>query len=239
MLNIIFPSGLSIQRAKKRAKELVKSGQFKNLSKALDFISSKEMGMPWALATYQLKSNYTTPITPNYLITTSDIERILEQEPFLTSSGFESFAYDDTFYQNHGNYSNGDEPQRYKKDREYLKNSIEECQKCCVYLQHLNKLKTARHKLNSYTLKHSVEKYHFHQGLSYSDAYVSNGAFICAAIHMGFTIIRNTPFSTNASVCASVNSDIILWEKLTQDWYTLSPKEEILLEKIKQKIGLL
>lgn len=46
MSHLVFPSGLSVQRAKARAKELVKSGQFENLSKALDFISFKEIGMP-------------------------------------------------------------------------------------------------------------------------------------------------------------------------------------------------
>ncbi|UYZ83043.1 hypothetical protein MTZ49_10560 [Entomomonas sp. E2T0] len=240
MSDIIFPSGLSSQRAKKRAKELVKSGQFKNLSKALDFISFKEIGMPWALATYQLKSNYTIPINQNYLITTTDIERIMEQEPLLTHHGFEyEDFFSDSFYQRYEYSSRENYRQRFKEKRENLKNALEECQKCCLYLQHLNKLKTIRYRLGSYGLKWSVEQYHYQRGLSHDDAYVSNGSFICAAIHMGFKVIRKTSTSPNAWICASVNSDIILWEKFTQDWYTLSPKEEILLKKIKQRIGIL
>ena len=51
------------------------------------------------------------------------------------------------------------------------------------------KIKAIRYNLGSYTLKHSVEYYH-RQLNHFDDAYVSNGAFICAALHMGFKVIR-------------------------------------------------
>ena len=57
MQNLVFPSGLSVQRAKKRAKELVKSKQAKNQTDALDAISLKEVNKPWALAMAQLQQN--------------------------------------------------------------------------------------------------------------------------------------------------------------------------------------
>lgn len=47
------------------------------------------------------------------------------------------------------------------------------------------KLKSVRYNLGSYGLKHSVERYHRKLN-QFNDAYVSNGALICAAIHMGF-----------------------------------------------------
>lgn len=82
MQNLVFPSGLSVQRAKKRAKELVKSEQAKTQTDALDVISFKEVNKPWALAMAQLQQNSDSS---NYLITFSDIERIVEQEPLLNS----------------------------------------------------------------------------------------------------------------------------------------------------------
>ncbi|ELV4008533.1 hypothetical protein QNY05_004728 [Escherichia coli] len=84
MQNLVFPSGLSVQRAKKRAKELVKSEQAKTQTDALDVISFKEVNKPWALAMAQLQQNSDSS---NYLITFSDIERIVEQEPLLDYKG--------------------------------------------------------------------------------------------------------------------------------------------------------
>ncbi|HFF4817184.1 TPA: hypothetical protein ACGC51_003649, partial [Acinetobacter baumannii] len=82
MQNLVFPSGLSVQRAKKRAKELVRTEQAKNQTEALNSISIKEVNKPWALAISQLHQN------SNYLITLADIKRVMEQEPLLDYSGF-------------------------------------------------------------------------------------------------------------------------------------------------------
>ena len=95
MQNLVFPSGLSVQRAKKRAKELVKSEQAKTQTDALDVISFKEVNKPWALAMAQLQQNSDSS---NYLITFSDIERIVEQEPLLDYNGFgHSDSYNESF----------------------------------------------------------------------------------------------------------------------------------------------
>lgn len=75
MQNLVSPSGLSVQRAKKCAKALVKSKHAKNQTDALDTISLKEVNKPWALAIAQFQQN------SNYLITLADIEKILKQEP--------------------------------------------------------------------------------------------------------------------------------------------------------------
>ena len=96
MQNLVFPSGLSVQRAKKRAKELVKSEQAKTQTHALDVISFKEVNKPWALAMAQLQKKSDSL---NHLITLADIERILEQEPLLDYNGFgHSDSYHESFY---------------------------------------------------------------------------------------------------------------------------------------------
>lgn len=50
MKNSKFPSGLSIRRAKDRAKDLLKEGEVKSLNEAQNRISMTEMGVPWAKA---------------------------------------------------------------------------------------------------------------------------------------------------------------------------------------------
>jgi len=50
MSNLIFPSGLTINRAKDRAKKLLKDGEARSLNEAQDLISTEEMGVSWAKA---------------------------------------------------------------------------------------------------------------------------------------------------------------------------------------------
>lgn len=237
MQNLVFPSGLSVQRAKKRAKELVKNKQANNQTDALDAISLKETNKPWALAMAQLQQNSSPS---NYLITLADIERILEKEPLLTAYGFgHADTYHESFYKRRTFYDSKKEYiLHFQESREVLRNSIDECQRCCMYLQYLEKLKTVRYNLGSYGLKHSVERYHRKLN-QFDDAYVSNGAFICAAIHMGFSIMRKDHLNPNAWIFASLQSDIIVWERLLEEQNSIrSFTKQRLFEKVSHNIGL-
>ena len=111
------------RRAKKRAKELVKSEQAKTQTDALDVISFKEVNKPWALAMAQLQQNSDSS---NYLITFSDIERIVEQEPLLDYNGFgHSDSYHESFYKRYTfQDSKAEYLQNFKKNRESLKNLL-------------------------------------------------------------------------------------------------------------------
>ncbi len=175
----------------------------------------------------------------NHLITLADIERILEQEPLLDYNGFgHSDSYHESFYKRYTfQDSKAEYLQNFKKNRESLKKALDECQRCCMYLQHLKKIKATRYNLGSYTFKHSVEYYH-RQLNHFDNAYVSNGAFICAALHMGFKVIRKNDTSPNAWICASIQSDIVMWGRLLDQQNSLEPKELKLLAKLKKKIGL-
>ena len=107
-----------------------------------------------------------------------------------------------------------------------------------MYLQHLKKLKSVRYNFGSYGLKHSVERYHRKLN-QFNDAYVSNGALICAAIHMGFSIMRKDHLSPNAWIFASVQSDIIIWERLLEEQKSFRNfTQQRLFEKVKKNIGL-
>ncbi|MDA3579895.1 hypothetical protein MJ026_12485 [Acinetobacter ursingii] len=236
MQNLVFPSGLSVQRAKKRAKELVKSEQAKTQTDALDVISFKEVNKPWALAMAHLQQNSDSS---NYLITLVDIAKVLDQEPLLTANGFghadnyhESFYKRRTFHDSKTEYI-----KHFHESREILRNSLDECQRCCMYLQHLKKLKTVRYSLGSYGLKHSVERYHRKLNL-FDNAYVSNGAFICSAIHMGFSVMRKDDLDPNAWIFASLQSDIIVWERLLEEQKSFRAfTKQRLFEKVSKNIG--
>lgn len=237
MQNPIFPSGLSVKRAKKLAKELVKSGQAPDHTTALDSISIKELNVPWAYAMVQLRQR---EVSPNYLITLADIEKVMQDEPLLSHNGFGfDDSYPDYFYKLYAyGKSKAEYLQGFKEDRQKLKQALDECQRCCLYLQHLKKIKTVRYNLGSYGLKHSAERYH--RALKMFDqSYVSNGALICAAIHMGFKVIRQDEDSPNAWICASLQSDILIWEKMLNRQGNLLPSaERRLIERVTRNIGL-
>lgn len=233
MQNLVFPSGLSVQRAKKRAKELVRAEQAKNQTQALDLISLNEINKPWALAMPYLRQHI------NHLITLDDIKKVMEQEPLLTHNGFGHLdSYSEHFYKKYTfKNSKAEYLQSFKHDRESLCNAIEECQRCCMYLKHLKKINTNRYTISSYGTKHSVEKYHRVLD-QFENSYVSNGAFICASIHMGFKVIRASDHSPNAWIMASVQSDIIVWERLIEKGNWMNSLELKRLKQISKNIGL-
>ncbi|KAE9896303.1 hypothetical protein GP695_29850, partial [Enterobacteriaceae bacterium TzEc051] len=142
-------------------------------------------------------------------------------------------TYHESFYKRHTFHdSKAEYIQHFHASQEILRNSIDECQRCCMYLQHLKKLKSVRYNLGSYGLKHSVERYHRKLN-QFNDAYVSNGALICAAIHMGFSIMRKDHLSPNVWIFASVQSDIIVWERLLEEQKSfLSFTQQRLFEKV-------
>lgn len=57
---LTFPSGLSVKRAKERAKELVTEGKFKSHTSALDHLASQEYTdvTTWTEATNKLKQSH-------------------------------------------------------------------------------------------------------------------------------------------------------------------------------------
>lgn len=54
---LTFPSGLSVKRAKERAKEMVVEGKFQSHTAALDYMAVQEYGSDfnWVRATIELK----------------------------------------------------------------------------------------------------------------------------------------------------------------------------------------
>lgn len=100
------------------------------------------------------------------MITQSDVDRVLADNPLITAEGFE-----------HG----------WKKTRpEYIPASvnIREMQGAVDWLERNRRRATINRKYTSYQLKHFAEK------TAKPHPYISNGAFIAAAYFLGFTVKR-------------------------------------------------
>ena len=67
--------------------------------------------------------------------------------------------------------------QELDEGRTILSNSLEACNRACRWLAEVDKIKTINLGVRSYALKHLAEK---------DIGYVTNGAFIAAAVHCGF-----------------------------------------------------
>lgn len=111
--------------------------------------------------------------------TNQDFLKALEKEPYLIDFGIRcSFHIDRkrTAEENHAIFQGQKES--------FADSGYREFNVCCEWLQGCATRKTINTSFSSYRLKHLVEAWAKKAGRD--DYYVSNGAFIAAAIHMGF-----------------------------------------------------
>jgi hypothetical protein len=106
-------------------------------------------------------------------MTRADIQAVINKCPWLSAFG----AYFPRLWYK---YPLEEREERFLEDQQELLNLEKECTHVCRWLSDLEKIKTMNQ--NSYNLKHMVERDR--------DVYISNGAFIAAAIHMGFHFKR-------------------------------------------------
>jgi hypothetical protein len=119
-------------------------------------------------------------------MTRRDIERVIEKIPSLTDNGIITVMW------------HGRDAEEFRERQESLKNSSEECTKVCAWLADIKKIKTINRLACSYRLKHIVEK---------EVGYISNGEFIAAAVHCGFTYRLH---SDNPNVWFAMSEKLIL-----------------------------
>ena len=122
-----FPSSLSIDRAKKRAKAAVKAGEFPTITQALDAIARIEMGIPWGKAVAALKTQTKSRITQ--FMTVRDIQTVMGEIPSLTHFGFGAYRGRDKSFK--------DYLRDVEREKESLLGAVDECNKACMYLQPL------------------------------------------------------------------------------------------------------
>ena len=123
------------------------------------------------------------------------ITNVLEATPLLTRGGYGIYRPD--------RLTPGEREQKFQGDREQLlsSRSIDEFQRVVAFLAHYPKRGTINRRYCSYNLKHHAEQFCRERG--HPDPYVSNGAFIAAAIHVGFTAV---PEGANAYFNISTRS---------------------------------
>lgn len=112
----------------------------------------------------------------------SVIEELLVQEPRLTNDGLGIF--DEV-------RKPRDQRQReFAEKRKKLSSAwgVQEFMRAIKFLSEFGQRKTINRKIGSYGLKHQAEDFFRDRG---TDCYVSNGALIAAALHLGFKIFPN------------------------------------------------
>lgn len=127
------------------------------------------------------------------------VREVLVLHPDLTHFGFRA-----EHGRGVGGVSRLDAPERFAEERASLltKEGIEEVERCAEYLALVRKTRTARSKesrelYGSYGMKHEVEAWLGRNGRS---SYVSNGAFIVAAVIAKVPIFRSDPRSPNCVI---------------------------------------
>lgn len=125
----------------------------------------------------------------------SDIEAVIKAFPHLThfGMGISRLAPGKDF------------ATELKRGQQELVEAAGEVEFCCQFLEHVDKRRTIDTRgPSSYGLKHQVEVFQRAKLNRPDNAYVSNGAFICAAIIMGFENFHRRPPATLRQVAASV-----------------------------------
>jgi hypothetical protein len=124
---------------------------------------------------------------------------------------------------------------RFVKSRASLLNAENECNRACQYLHHIKPRKTIDWVRTSYGCKHGAEKY-YRALFGAEDHYISNGAFICAALHLGYRVGNHSPGSPNACFNFSRRSTMFQWRSLGGE-KTLSLKEQQKFEELSKVVG--
>lgn len=113
------------------------------------------------------------------MVSQEDLAIVVENTPDLMDTGFRH----DSFWDR--NMTKEQRIERIRGGREALKTLLfDEFKRSCEWLETAIKIKTFNERYGSYGLKHKVERWSKRNGIN--DNYVHTGAFIAAAIHMGF-----------------------------------------------------
>ena len=232
-----FPSGRSVGNCRKDAKRHASATGIP-LHQAQDQIARQNGATkPWHHALNDLQTALLVPPgaakAAAGTMTVADIRAVLEKHWELTHFGMGP------------NKSNSEGASSYmealERGQSQLLQALGECNLACAFLRHVDKRKTINPKAgSSYGLKHAVEGYvrRLKAGRP-ENGYVANGAFICAAIHMGFVYRRLDVSRPNVYFNMSSKSPVFEWSRLLvrgQSYY-YDPKAAERLTVLAETIG--
>jgi hypothetical protein len=229
---LCFPSSRSVGNCRKDAKRLSKREGIP-LHAALDRVAKGNgINLPWAsaLAVLQGKpeNHHIAAGSSDSFMTIDDIRVVMEKHAELTHHGLGVYL--------HGISSSSELEVEYRRQRASLAEAVGECNNACRFLQHVGTRKTINRGYGSYGLKHRAERY-LRELADVRNPYVANGAFICAAVHMGFEFKPIGEGNPNVRINCSSRSSVFLWEKLSDERY-LPPRQQEALVRVKGQIGL-
>lgn len=223
--HLVLPSGRTVANCRKDAKRLKKKKNIPH-SQALDEVARNNgLDMPWDKTLDHLSKH-----RPSNIMTVAEIDAVLKQHPSLSHHGLG--------VPTRGISSIDEYLQKLKHERESLRAAVDECNKACRFITHLKKRKTLNDFASSYGLKHYAEHFlkHFPD---IENKYVANGAFICAAIHMGFDFKEIRHGSLNAFFNISSKSPVIQWGYLKGKSLSLmSKRQREKLMELEEQLGI-
>jgi len=133
-------------------------------------------------------------------VTDQDLHDVVDKTPALGVNGFRYDAF-------HRGKTSEEKLSIFEGERREIRLLHREFKLCCNWLTGCEKRKTLNVDWGSSSMKNAVERWAMRQGIQ--DNYVSNGAFIAAAIHMGFECVPAFD-SPNALFNVSSRSPAIL-----------------------------
>lgn len=212
--SVRFPSGRSVGNCRKDAKRLARE-QGISLHQAQDLIAKLNgSDLSWARSLEAMKAAAERQslakfgVTQPRAMTVSDIDAVIARAPMLTHFGWGANS--------HAIRSGESVGDAIRRGQEELRSALEECNKAMLFLAHVVPRKTLNPRAgSSYGLKHAAEGFL----KAFPDAknrnhHVSNGAFICAALHLGFDCRPTTLTSVNVFFNFSSRSPVLEWRKL-------------------------
>lgn len=231
-----FPSGRSVGNCRQDAKRLAKAESI-TLHLALDRISVENgAALPWdkaiaAIAAGQLEPPTTrsAPGSARRRISPADIHFALKQYPNLTHFGMGISRIP----------PGSDFAAELKRGQLELLEAVGEVELCCQFLDHVEKRKSIDTRgSSSYGLKHQVEVFQRAKLDRPENAYVSNGAFICAAVIMGFEILQPPRGGPNVWFNMSRRSPVFEWRRRHDGDHWLSPADAAKQAALAQRLGV-
>jgi hypothetical protein len=208
-----FPSGRAVGNCRKDAKALVRERGI-SLSEALDEVArANGATKPWhhALADLRSAGPIIVPVDPrDRPMTSDDVRAVMEKHFELTHFGIGPNS------QNMKD-AGGQYGRAIERGQAQLLARLDECNRALTFLRHVEPRKTINRKMSSYGLKHTAEGFLRSLTDPPTNAYVANGAFICAALHRGFEMKRTHVSSPNVHFNISLKSPVFEWRRLASD----------------------
>lgn len=205
-----FPSGRTVADCRKDAKRLALTVGI-SLAEALRRIAiANGSAQGWDRAAAVLAPPSVRPAGAAWAMGIEEVRAVLAREPMLTRFGFgasrEAVA------------SAGSYGAALARGQQELLANWEECNRAARFLAHVEVRKTINPRVGtSYGLKHAAQFYISRVAVDRpANPYISNGAFICAAVHAGFDMKPGSDGSPNVIFNISSRSPVLEWRRIAE-----------------------